>query len=462
MAKKKKTLISKRIIHRKPFLSLDSTWLCRWKDLWTPYAGPNETYTGYISYWDEVPWQRVMFDDGHERDHNFAAQAQYMPSYGGSGDYLGIYDRCVAVGLPEEYCHNCVGLVNELIDILEADGIAESEITAAYRSIDGLLNVKSAPLHDLLFRNFDRANNSCPIVFSRPMTYHLEGAGHICDNAQQESYCRAEKSCDGTTGMFGSERDDNFRADAIWFQKSFLSSLILGAAEGHHDAKLVVYIIAAGSVPRIKINDTWYFTDPERTISYGDPYGFCFRGCRAVIESPNLLWGEEASNSIIVEHIAPRPECVGAQVIFCFEWTEILTEEVIMPEKKKKPPRKGHAIGDYFARWNQMIAAMQDEVVQSPHMQPTLDELTQGKLDVEALDAEQEILKGQLSDKTRELEAKIKEINGKYVALRSLLEAKYGMRAPELKKFISASQAEVDKTKEGWEEKKEEQKSKPK
>jgi len=132
-----------------------------------------------------------------------------------------------------------------------------------------------------------------------------------------------------------------------------------------------------------------------------------------------------------------------------------------MAEKKKKPPAKGRAIGDYFARWNQMIVAMQDEVVQSPHMQANLDALTQGKTDVEQLDAQQEMLKGQLAEITRNLEEKVSETNKQYSALRALLEAKYGTRAVELKKFISASQAEVDMTKEGFGDDKPEEPVKP-
>ncbi|MCD6594629.1 hypothetical protein J7L68_03030, partial [bacterium] len=223
------------MIRRVPFLCIDSTWRVRWKDLWTTFAGPAGTYTGYIDAWDGIPFQRIMFDDGHERDYNFAAQAQYMPSYGGSGDYLGIYEKCVESGLPETYCHNCVGLVQDLIALLEADGSANETITAAYRDTDDMLVPGTIRLRDLFFRNFDRANKSCPLVFSRPLTNHLQGAGHICDNAQKLYYCTADKSCDGTTGLNGSELNENFRADALWFSKSFLSSLLLGAAEGHHD-----------------------------------------------------------------------------------------------------------------------------------------------------------------------------------------------------------------------------------
>jgi len=65
-------------------------------------------------------------------------------------------------------------------------------------------------------------------------------------------------------------------------------------------------------------------------------------------------------------------------------------------------------------------------------------------------DAQQEILKGQLKDITNELKALIRTSEKHYVALVRLLEAKYGVRSPKLTKYVTTSQAEVDKTKEGY------------
>ena len=436
------------MIHRLIFGCIDARWKVRWKDLWTPWAGDNETYTGYIDAWDSIPWQEITTPEGLIHDYNHAARAQYLPKYGGAGDYYGVFDRCVEVGLPEEYCHHCLGLVQDLIALLESDGIDTQEIKAQYAYDE---EPRMVLLRDSFFRNFDPANIGCPIVYSRPMTYALGGAGHIGDNSMMSFFIQGTESCDGTEGLrielapppYRAE----FRADAIHFSRTFKGDSI---PELPHDARLVMYAIAAGSVPRININGTWYFTDPAHSVSYGDPYGFCWRGRKHTIgrvsELP-LHPGEGETNEVIVEHIAPRPETIGCQVVFSFEWgTEIIIQPVTR-RKKVAGPRRGEALGDYLVRWNQMIAALADELLANPHMKDDYDALLKLVSEVMQKDAQQEILKGQLKDATSELKALIKTAESHYSSLRHLLEAKFGTRSQKLTKYITASQAEVDKTK---------------
>ena len=129
---KSESEISSRIVSRmvrKPLFALDSRFTVKWKFLFD--SMPHD-YTGYIDIWDTIPWQTVAFDDGETRDHNYASQAQFRPSYGGTGDYYHIFEPCVESGLPEDYCHNCQGLVGDLIALLEHDGIADEMIDAQY------------------------------------------------------------------------------------------------------------------------------------------------------------------------------------------------------------------------------------------------------------------------------------------------------------------------------------------
>ena len=301
------------MIQRTPFLCIDAQWLCRWKWLWSPFAAENEGYTGYVDAWDSIPFKQVKFDDGMLRDNNYAAAAQYRPSYGGSGDYYHIYDLCVGAGLPPAYCHNCLGLVQDLGLMLERDGVAGQEILAQY-SPDLLAH--NVPVRNLFYRNFDPANIACTIVFSRPMTYKHKGGGHIADNAEQFFFARAAESCDGTIGLRATlvpQFRREFCADAIWFSRS-ISDLPTFPS----DARLVVYIIAAGSVPRIRINGIWHIVSPVYFPSYGDPYGYIFRGYKATI-APHGLLSAGLTNEIVVEHIAPLGDSIGAQVIFVME-----------------------------------------------------------------------------------------------------------------------------------------------
>jgi len=304
------------VIRRKPIICIDSRWTVKWKWLWDAFAGPNEGYAGYITAWDSIPWQKVKFDDGVVRDFNNAAQAQYMPSYDDSGTYYHLDDPCIASGMLESYCHSCLGLVGDVIEILEDDHIADMTIEAAYTS-EGSSVITDAPLRNLFFRNFNPANRCCPIVFSRPMTYTFGAPGHIADNNSQFFFAFANHSCDGTAGLRGSLSGSyrrEFRADAIWFFRNFSNMPSVPA-----DARLIVYIIACGSVPRIRINGTWHIVSPDYFPPYGDPYGYVFRGHKAVIRHHGLL-GSGFNNEIIVEHIAPHGNEVGAQVIFSMEW----------------------------------------------------------------------------------------------------------------------------------------------
>lgn len=279
-------------IKRVPFLCIDSRWLSRWKWLWGAYAAEAEEYAGYVDAWDGIPWKEVKFDDGVVRDHNYAAPAQYIPIYAG----------------------DTIGHVDDIIEMLDADGIAESELNAQYQH--GATS-QLHPLYDLFFRDYDHRNRACPIVYSRPQTFRYGGPGHIGDNSEQVFFISSHYSCDGTLGLRGT-LEANFRrefwADAIWFFRS-----ISGLDPFPPNSRLVLYIIAAGSVPRIKINDIWHIVSPDYFPSYGDPYGFVYRGHKAVIEDHGLISGAH-KNEIIVEHIAPTADNIGAQVIFVLEW----------------------------------------------------------------------------------------------------------------------------------------------
>ncbi len=145
-------------LRRKPFLFIDARWATtKSKWLWDEWAGPNETYSGYVSYWDEVPWGTVRYDDGIERDFNFAARAQYIPTYAGE----------------------VLGHVEDIIALLERDHIDRRIIEAQYAA-DSI--PQEIPLRDLFYRDYNPANVGCPIVYSRPVTYRFGAKGHIGDN----------------------------------------------------------------------------------------------------------------------------------------------------------------------------------------------------------------------------------------------------------------------------------------
>jgi len=287
-------------LKRYPFLSIDSRWVAKSKWLWDEWAGPRETYSGYIDYWDLVPWQSVAFDDGKTRDYNNAARAQYLPSYAGA----------------------LIGAVGDIIEYLERDHIDTRTIEARYA---GDTSPENVALRDLFFRFYNPAHSECPIVYSRPMTYTFGAKGHIGDNSHQAFFVRADESCDGTEG-FRAELGVNFRreffADAIHYFRTFPASFLPKIPDATPYQRLVCYIIGAGSVPRICINGVWKVVSPGVFPAYGNPYNFVYRGYKAVIIDHGLRFGEGELNEIIVEHVSPRPEDLGAQVIFSLEYFE--------------------------------------------------------------------------------------------------------------------------------------------
>lgn len=438
------------ITRRKTWLSLDSRWLAKFKFLWDDYAGPHETYTGYIEYWDDAPWQKVMFDDGIERDHNYAAQAQYKPLYAGE----------------------ILGYVEDIAKILDADGILYDEIEAQYSHETP---AGSVSLKKILYRDFDTTAPVCSAVYSRPQTYRYKGAGHICDNAKQSNLCTAALSCDGTEGLraeLGVNYIRDFFADALHFIRKFPCSEL---PDVPHDARLAVYIIAAGSVPRICINGIWHAVSPTYMPPYGDPYGFVWRGYKAVIEEHGLEFDtgddvesrhastlpEEGSetepvpipmNEIIVEHIAPRPENIGAQVIFAFEWVQHITEEAEMPEeeKKKKKPGRGRAHGDYIARWQLILDNLEPLLQEFPYLQDEFDELTAILEDAIETNARQEKAKADLAVDTEHIHELYKNGDDTHGKIMRHLKGEWGPSSPKLKAFLSATEGEIDKTKEGY------------
>ena len=308
-------------IHRVPFLAIDSLWRVKWKWLWDDFACENGGYTGYLDAWNYIPWQIVELKGIGAQDWNFAAPAQYMPVYDGLTDNEEIFERCVKFGYPENFCINCLGLVQDMIDLLEADGIADAPIPVSY-PLSKRQQSSVQSLRDILFKDFNRNNSVYPIVFSRPMTFIYGGAGHIGDNAQKMFFCRAKDSTDGSVGEInpGGEWQfrDEFRADSMWFLRKIPAASIPNAPR---NAKLALYIISCGSVARIRINDEWFHVSSlDNFPPYGDPYGFSFRGYKAVIEDYILNREVDGQNSIAVEHISPVIDSVGAQVIFAFEW----------------------------------------------------------------------------------------------------------------------------------------------
>ncbi len=329
-----KRISTHRIVtRRKALFCIDPRWRVQWKFL---FDAMPESYTGYIPIWDTVPWQEVKMD-GKIRDHNYAARAQFFPSYGGYGDYYGIYEPCVGFGYDEAYCHNCMGLVQDFLRMLELDGIDEQEIYARHEYGDATLAVR---LRDLFFRQFNPANVGCPILYARPMTFHYCDSGNIGDNGQTAFYCRNEDICDGTTGLreeTGGTHAHEFWADVQWFQRSLRGSeLGISLDDVPEDAKLVCYIISSTSVPRIKINGTWKVVSPCYFPPYGDPYGMSNRGFKILVADHGLRFGVDDINEIVVEHFSTRGDQCGAQVIFCLEWKERITEVSGMSSKPTK------------------------------------------------------------------------------------------------------------------------------
>ncbi len=312
-------------LKRKPFLSIDGRWLAKTKWLWDEWAGPHETYSGYIDYWDEVPWQEVPFDDGVTRDYNNAARAQYLPSYAGE----------------------ILGTVGDLIEYLERDHIDTRTIEAQYAGDSVPENVA---LRNLFYRYYNPAHTECPIVYSRPVTYTFEAKGHIGDNSHQAFFVRADESCDGTEGMheiLGVNYRREFFADAVHYFRTFPGALLPNIPAATPYQRLVCYIIGAGSIGRISINGVWKVVSPGVFGSSGNPYNFVYRGYKAVVIDHGLRFGEGETNEIIVEHIAPRPIDLGAQVIFSLEWFE---EKQIIVKTKTRRKKMSRSINKDLAQ----------------------------------------------------------------------------------------------------------------
>jgi len=113
-------------------------------------------------------------------------------------------------------------------------------------------------------------------------------------------------------------------------------------------------------------------------------------------------------------------------------------------------PAKGKAFGDKIDRWNIMITNLTAEIAGFVDAQPYYNALQQIIDEAEAINAQQEELKGLLKAKTDELYAKLKEGDTNYASLVRYLKMKFGPSAPILTKYIPAAEGEVDKTKEGY------------
>ncbi len=59
---------------------------------------------------------------------------------------------------------------------------------------------------------------------------------------------------------------------------------------------------------------------PDYYPPYGNPYGFVYNPIKVAVIDHGLRFGEGELNEIIVEHVAPRPIDLGAQVIFSLEY----------------------------------------------------------------------------------------------------------------------------------------------
>ena len=297
-----------------PFIAIDGSWQVRFKWLWDNWAGPNETYTGYISYWDEVPWGQIYYRDVGPLQFCLAAPAQYIPTYAG----------------------DTIGYIDSIIAIFENDNILYDSLYLCYPSVSGHI-WQWTTLKELYYKDFDSTNTDCPIVFSRPIDTLFLGVGNLCDNARQMYFCDEYESCEGAEGMrqIGMNYDPQYFADALHFYGQFnldiLSQIgvIPYTIEQIRDSnpKLVVYTIGTGSIPRIWLNGTQYTVSPGYFPSYGDPYNFVYNGYKTVIDNPNFIY--DGINSIEVELIAPRPEDIGAQVVFALQFVLPETTEYI-------------------------------------------------------------------------------------------------------------------------------------
>lgn len=299
-----------------PFLVVDGSWLVRWKWIWGEYAAESGTYIGYAAVWDDIPWGGFEYTDEGLLQVAMAAPAQYCPISG--GDTLGYVDSVIA--------------------LLESDGIADDSLFVCYPR-DTVAEWGWHRIRDIFYKNFNSDSSHCPIVFSRPVDTLFTSAGNLCDNSRQVYFCSASEACDGVGGMAscGHAYFRDFWADALHFYSAFSIPALcdLGVIPYsveqivHSDPELVLYIIAAGSVPRIWINGNEYIVSPSYFPPYGDPYGYVLNGYRAVIDSPAVDW--YGLNTVEVEHVSPLQDGLGAQVVFALRFCPPSTSLYIQP-----------------------------------------------------------------------------------------------------------------------------------
>ena len=287
-----------------PIAAIDGSWRVRFKNLY-PNTRDYETYEGYISYWDDVPWSEIEFSDAGVLNFQMAAPAQYIPTYAGE----------------------TLGYVDSIIALLEADGIADDSLYLCYPT-DGGAVWRWRKIRDIFYKNFNPDQTDCPIVFSRPVDTLFSGIGTLGDNAYKFEFCPPEKACDGEEGMIatGHRYDSRFFADALHFFGTFdlrrlymRGALKIPPAEIENcSPKLVLYVIGAGCIPRMWLNGTEYVICPEYFPSYGDPYCEEYNGYRVEISSPNINY--DGLNEVEIEVISPTIRQIGAQVVFAIKY----------------------------------------------------------------------------------------------------------------------------------------------
>jgi len=288
-----------------PFAAIDGSWIVRSKWLWDNWAGPNETYSGYVSYWDDAPWGQVDYRDVGPLQLSMSAPAQYIPTYAG----------------------DTIGYIDSILAILDNDNLSGDSLYLCYPSgtgcVWGWINIR-----ELFYREFDSTNTSCPIVFSRPVDTLFHGIGDLCDNSHQAFFCQSTESCEESEGMRGTcvNYDRQYFADALHFFGSFdvrtlcEIGLIPYSLEQIQESnpRLIIYTIGTGSIPRMWLNDSLYIIASGTFPAYGNPYNFDYNGHRAVIDSPFIKFDD--ANHIVLELIAPRPIDLGAQVVLALEF----------------------------------------------------------------------------------------------------------------------------------------------
>ncbi|RKZ27674.1 hypothetical protein DRQ26_02680 [bacterium] len=299
-----------------PIAAIDGSWIVRWKWLWDFLMEFNEDYTGYVPYWDEIPWGEADFRDEGILQFALAAPAQYYPTY--AGDTLGSVDSIIA--------------------LLEDAGIADDSLYLCYPADDGAV-WGWYKIREIFYKGFSTDSEHCAIVFSRPMDTLFTHCGNICDNSHKAFFCEEDIICDSTSGLraTGEYYYRGLWADALHFYSGFdirtlcdIGVIPYSVEQVRNAApKLVVYVIGAGSVPRMWLNGEEIILSPEYFPSYGDPYGYVYNGYDTTITSPPLEWDD--LNEVEIEHIAPLSDEIGAQVILALKFAAPETTEYIEP-----------------------------------------------------------------------------------------------------------------------------------